>query len=41
MSRNNICKRNIPCIIAGDINTDLSKYCKNRATSNYVDNVLT
>jgi len=36
-----ICKSNIPCIIAGDINIDLSNYCKNRATSNYVDNVLT
>jgi len=36
-----ISKRNIPCIIAGDINIDLSNYCKNRATSNYVDNVLT
>ena len=33
-------KKKVPCIIAGDINIDLSNYSKNTATNNYVDNLL-
>ena len=33
-------KKKVLCIIAGDINIDLSNYSKNTATNNYVDNLL-
>ena len=33
-------KSNIPCIIAGDFNIDLTKYDKNRDTSDFLNSLL-
>jgi len=33
-------KSNIPCIIAGDFNIDLTKYDKNRDTSDFLNKSL-
>ena len=33
-------KNNIPCIIAGDFNIDLTKYDKNRDTSDFLNSLL-
>jgi len=33
-------KSNIPCIIAGDFNIDLTKWDKNRDTSDFLNSLL-
>ena len=37
----NVTRRKIPCVVAGDVNIDLSKIESNVDTANYVDMVLT
>ena len=39
-SLSSISKRNVPCIISGDFNIDLSKYDSHTATTDYVDMLL-